>query len=43
MVLKHYYFHCGKKVACGRVGGKIRLSISAGSVTQEVKPATIVD
>lgn len=32
-----------KKIACGRVGGKIRLSISAGSVTQEVKPATVVD
>lgn len=32
-----------KKIARGRVGGKIRLSISAGSVTQEVKPATVVD
>lgn len=32
-----------KKIARGRVGGKIRLSTSAGSVTQEVEPATIVD
>lgn len=32
-----------KKIARGRVGGKIRLSVLSDSVTQEGKPATVVD